>query len=471
MPTFTAIALDRFLEPGASRSVDKSGPNSRPIPNLRSANNSKLERGNSTSVIERRPPRPQISPALYATPETTPLPDSPSSFPPSPYIINHKRRGPRLMKSASEVDVLSRTKTLDNDVVNGNSDVAETNTVDSTKNGILTSTIPGSKIPDNDQEERENGIHDSHIEEERHDGVIRGPVVVQHAVNGVHTGKIGSNHVELGSSNMHIDFDKGNGMVKPAVSSPERDLDSDDFFDPQDSMSVTSNTDEDISGAESSLKLATPIGEFYDAWEELSSESGLQTAVRNIEAELSEIRLSLLMEIEKRKQAEEALNDMRSQWEHIRQRLALVGVTLPQPIAVAEGEHTAAEPAEELCRQVNIARFVSHSIGRGIAKAEMEAEMEAQVEVKNFEIARLADRLQYYEAVNREMSQRNQDAIEMGRRNRQIMKLRQRWVWGSIATAITLGTAALAWSYLPSGDASVSSNGSQASESNDAAKQ
>lgn len=38
--------------------------------------------------------RPQMSPSLYATPTEIPLPNSPSSFPPSPYIVNHKGRGP-----------------------------------------------------------------------------------------------------------------------------------------------------------------------------------------------------------------------------------------------------------------------------------------------------------------------------------------------------------------------------------------
>nr|GFC36951.1 hypothetical protein CTI12_AA533660 [Tanacetum cinerariifolium] len=46
----------------------------------------------------------QISPALYTTPEPTPLPDTPTSFAPSPFIVNHKRRGPRLSKAFSEDD-------------------------------------------------------------------------------------------------------------------------------------------------------------------------------------------------------------------------------------------------------------------------------------------------------------------------------------------------------------------------------
>jgi D-tyrosyl-tRNA(Tyr) deacylase len=105
--------------------------------------------------------------------------------------------------------------------------------------------------------------------------------------------------------------------------------------------------------------------------------------------------------------------------------------------------------SEELRCQLEVARFVSDSLGRGMAKAEVEMEMESMLETKNFEITRLSDRLHYYEAVNREMSQRNQEAIEVARRERQKRKKRQRWIWGTIAATITLGSAALAWSYIP----------------------
>jgi hypothetical protein len=148
---------------------------------------------------------------------------------------------------------------------------------------------------------------------------------------------------------------------------------------------------------------------------ELSSESGQQPSPspHHNGAELREMRLSLLMEIEKRKQAEEALDNMQSQWQRIRQELALVGLSLPAcPDDVPESDQPSdVNPVEEICQQIYLARFVSESIGRGIAKAEAEIEMEAQVEAKNFEIARLLDRLHYYEAVNRELSQWNQEVI------------------------------------------------------------
>ena len=137
-----------------------------------------------------------------------------------------------------------------------------------------------------------------------------------------------------------------------------------------------------------------------------------QNSTYDIEAELREVRLSLLVEIEKRKQAEESINNMRSQWESIRQGLYQAGIILPAYLnATAEDEQLTSDPVEDLCQQGYIARFISNAIGKGIARAELETEMEAQLEAKNFEIARLLDRLHCYETMNREMSQRNQEAV------------------------------------------------------------
>jgi len=143
---------------------------------------------------------------------------------------------------------------------------------------------------------------------------------------------------------------------------------------------------------------------------ELSSDSGTQNFHRDIEADLREIRMSLLMEIEKRKQVEESLNSMQSQWEKLRQGLSQVGIVLPAD-PTAEGGQLSSDPMEDIFQQLYITRFISNSIGRGIARAEVEMEMEAQLELKNFEIARLLERLHCYETMNREMSQRNQEAV------------------------------------------------------------
>ncbi|CAI0392341.1 unnamed protein product [Linum tenue] len=405
MPTFSAIALDRLLEPGASKSVDKSTPQPKPPPPRPS-----LHRRNSTSITERSPHRPQLTPSLYTTPEATPVPpSSPTSYTSSPYIINHKRRGPRLSKSASVDNIASQRKALDKDEAEGSSKSAESQ-----------------------------------------------------QINGHHEGAKARSNGKAGSTNLR------HGILKDNDSSGARDSDIEDFFDPQESMSHASNTDsEDNVGSSAMQNSSVQMAEFFDAWEELSSESGIQSALHDFQSELGGTRLSLLMEIEKRRQAEDALKTVESQWQRIRQQLALAGLTVPRcPIDVAESDepNSTTDPAEELCQQLDVVRFVSSSIGRGIARAEMEVEMEAQLEAKNFEIARLVDRLRYYEAVNREMSQRNQEAVEMARRNRQVQKRRQRWVWGSIAAAITLGTAALAWSYLPPRDGSAASTSSSSVE-------
>lgn len=145
---------------------------------------------------------------------------------------------------------------------------------------------------------------------------------------------------------------------------------------------------------------------------ELSSDAATQNSASDVEAELREMRLSLLMEIEKRKQAEESLNNMRNQWQSIRQGLYLAGIILPADLtAVAEGEQLNSDPVEDLCQQLYVARFISNTIGRATVRTEVEMEMEAQLESKNFEIARLMERLHCYETMNHEMSQRNQEAV------------------------------------------------------------
>ena len=110
------------------------------------------------------------------------------------------------------------------------------------------------------------------------------------------------------------------------------------------------------------MKYSSP-GEFFDAWEELSSEGGTQNSTIDFEAELCEMRLSLLMEIEKRKQTEESLNSMKSQYERIRQGLYSAGIVLPANLtAVAGADQLNSDPMEDLCQQVHVARFISNSL-------------------------------------------------------------------------------------------------------------
>ncbi|CAH8365632.1 unnamed protein product [Eruca vesicaria subsp. sativa] len=411
MPTFSAIALDRMLEPGAASTSANTVPTTTssyyskpPIPN-------KLENGKGT--------RPKMSPALYATPDAIPLPNSPSSFPPSPYIINHKSRGPpRLLKSSSEANVASsQQKTLEEEGVTSGADVKASPRRKSTSFSFPISEATEEDYTDFDFE-----------------GVVDGPVGSW--------SPLGNGKSELDNATAS-DLEWENNVPEPVTGKADKESESEDFYDPGESASFTSNTDV---GEEGSNRLATPVGEFYDAWDELSTDSGMQSSVNNTESELREIRLSLLMEIEKRKQTEEALEQMQIHWQRLREQLAQVGVFIPIDPTTSTNNMNL---SEELRCQLEVARFVSDSLSRGMAKAEVEMEMESMLETKNFEITRLSDRVHHYEAVNREMSQRNQEAIELARRERQKRKKRQRWIWGSIAATITLGSAALAWSYIP----------------------
>ncbi|XP_059659126.1 uncharacterized protein LOC132305508 [Cornus florida] len=243
----------------------------------------------------------RMSPALYATPEPTPLPDSPTSFPPSPYIINHKRRGPRLLKSFSEVGVATCKQAVDERDVSENVNNPEKEVADKTNDVTFTVAVP------------------SPVEEEH--------------VNGSYDGVLGRSDLALTSAKSNTEAESNNGV-----------------------------------GVEQSLNLTPPIPEFFDAWEELSSENGPQASLPDVEEELREIRLSLVLEIEKRKQAEETLKYMQSRWLRIREQLSLVGLTLADPIDVVENEKLQVDPAEDLSQQVHIARFVSNIIGRGTAR-------------------------------------------------------------------------------------------------------
>ncbi|KAJ6797156.1 Uncharacterized protein M6B38_110330 [Iris pallida] len=398
MPHFTAIALDRLFEPGPQSSKPP------PVP---------VRLGRALSYSEKKiiPPRPPhtVSPSLYATPEVTPLPDSPSSFPPSPYIVNHKRRGPRLLESLSQNDVVSGGDS-------GSSALNQKVEVPSPKDVQLEVIKNG------------NGVNN-----------VQGNAVL---VDKEENGK--SLALEIGG-----------------------DAELEDFCDFMDSKSTASTTDvDDIAGGERLWKPCTPGAEFYDAFEEISSDSGTRSSCRNVEDELLEMRLALLTETERRKQAEEALENFQNQWQNLRQQLSLVGLKLPAlPAVTDDTAEQPNNPAEELYEQVFIAKFVAATVGRACSRAEVEMEMEPQIQSKNFEIARLSDRLQYYEAANREMSQRNQEAVEMARQQRHRRKRRQRWLWSSIGLAVTLGSAAIAWSYIPASKPSSHEGGTSTSHS------
>lgn len=143
---------------------------------------------------------------------------------------------------------------------------------------------------------------------------------------------------------------------------------------------------------------------------EISSDGATRSS-QCMDDDLREMRLSLLMEIERRKQAEEALENWQKEWKKLSDHLSLIALTLPPPSLAEDTDDSSMDPGAELCQQITVSQLVAAAIARGFARAEVETDMETKIAAKNFEIARLSDRVQYYEAANREMSQRNQEAI------------------------------------------------------------
>ncbi|CAN6446636.1 unnamed protein product [Victoria cruziana] len=340
------------------------------------------------------------SPALYRTPERTPVPDCSSSFPPSPYVINHKRRGPNLSRDSSRIDVAASSSKAGNEVQTGK----EKSTV------CL---------------ENNNGV--SIIE-----------------ANGTNTKNFADERWKDNSTCTKIIDDEAAAEHRPFCA--DKRGENEDFFDPQDSMSVSSSTEvEDRSSLERPYRNPSQAGEYYDAYEELSSD-GASTPIpytysQAIEKELHALRSDLLMEVERRKQAEQASDNMINQWQRVQQELSAAGILLPA--FAASGNGTAEfDLAGELKQEIIVTRVVADAIGRGCARAEVESEMGRKIDSKDFEISRLRDRIQYYETVIHEMSQRNQAAVDMARRQRLRRKRRRKWIWCSFGLVAAIGTAA-----------------------------
>lgn len=132
----------------------------------------------------------------------------------------------------------------------------------------------------------------------------------------------------------------------------------------------------------------------------------------NVEAELHAARLNLSEEIEKRKKAEEALVLMRNQWQRIVCHLSQAALSFPMTSETGETP-LEIESVEQSCQEYIFLKFVSEAVVRDQARAETEADAKAIIDAKNQEIARLQDKLQYCETVNREMSQRNREIMGM----------------------------------------------------------
>ncbi|KAG9460043.1 hypothetical protein H6P81_004551 [Aristolochia fimbriata] len=402
MPTFTAAALERLIDPGDTTTSHTKTKSS-------SLKQLKTQNGNNVP-IPGKSSRLYFSPALYTTPDPTPVPDFPASSP-SPYVYNRKRRDFSRRENPSlgaqtpcraPVEEAISLQPQDHDQLSPNTP-------------IVPEAAPSSASPPSSAHQPDGDEH-----RDRDDN--------------------------LSSTQEFVYEPSGESHLKGCS-----DLD-DDFFAPHASLSVVS--DEGGNPTRDCWRYASDMSqsEFYDAREEFFSDGSSchssPSSDLNIEAELRAIRFSLLEEIRRRKLAEQAVADMCEQWHLIGQKMSELGISSD---VVTNFEEMGPDVglADQLCEEVVVARVVAEAVGRGCARAEWEAAAEAIVNSKNHEITRLRDKLQYYEAVNQEMSLRNQEIVETARQGRLRRKRRLRWMWTCIGTSFVFGASVLSYLYLP----------------------
>ncbi|GAA0164659.1 hypothetical protein LIER_20246 [Lithospermum erythrorhizon] len=365
-----------------------------------------------------------ISPALYTTPAPEPIPEGSSEYSPSPspYIVNHKRRGG------------DRGRIIKGDLGFGEG------------NEVIGENLLGVEV--------ENGVFEIKREEEKDDlGLEEEIEVTGENIWGVEVGNEGIFGVENEIfGNLDPVGGDGGRRIEVIGDNVEVENEISEYLDrvgglkfEMDSVGSVNEGGKSIKGVESQSFISAQ-GEFFDAIEEFSTDGSFssgQLRGHSIESEIRAIRLSLLEEIEQRKTSEDTLKLMQNQWQRISNLLARVGLAL-HALPTVDGESL-----EQLTQEVIVTKFVAEAVGHGVARAEAELISQTILESKDQEISRLRDRLQYYEAVNLEMSQRNQEIVEVSRRKRQKRQKQRKWLWSCIGLSIVIGATVIASSYLP----------------------
>ncbi|KAJ0780948.1 hypothetical protein HanPI659440_Chr06g0243621 [Helianthus annuus] len=172
--------------------------------------------------------------------------------------------------------------------------------------------------------------------------------------------------------------------------------------------------------------------------------SSIASCRGNVELELCSTRLNLLVEIEKRKAAENDVAAMFTHWHRVGNFLLA-----PSSSDSSSTIRFDINAVKQLSEEVIVARFVADSLGKAEAKAEAELAAQVIIASKDKEICRLRDRMQYYEAMIHEMSQNNLESMEVARRHRERKRGQRKWLWGCIGMSIAIGASIIAYSYTP----------------------
>ncbi|KAL0919804.1 hypothetical protein M5K25_011924 [Dendrobium thyrsiflorum] len=335
------------------------------------------------------------SPALYATPELAPIPDV-SSIASSPniYVVNHKRRDGGSRKAApSRVEGFEDK--LEADVLNGGDAIS--------LSGIL------GKGKEKEEEEKKKKFV----------GWVGDAEIVEEVNNDFLDPRDSANVGPSGS-----DVEDGDSMRRGCLENQPRSQD-----------------------------------EYYDTAEDFFSDGSLSNSSpslkRGTENELRLLKQSLIEESSKRKIAEENVLYLNKQFEKLLKCLSQSRSSLRESLNLVNLKNEI-DPTE-LCQEFVVLKNVSEALETELAKGEVEETFMEIILNKNHELSRLRDRMMYYEAMNREMSQRNLEAVDQARKRRLRRNRMRKWIWTCVGLSITAGASLLAYSYLPHQENTISS--------------
>lgn len=359
-----------------------------------------------------------MSPLFPSQPHTQPSPPqariSPPPFSPSPYVLNFKRR---VFESANDVsaDAASYVSTQTasgqfreaTSSIRGESEVAGSNS----------KTVPNEAgvLSVREVQDRLRFGGNSFDRHER--SRVKSIDKVEKLMSNPGTKSVG---------------DKDNGQRQQESGWELRSRNGSNGKQDYDSLSISSsNREEFFDAPEEPFDDSTSDEESVRAQRTPRSKSGGR---RDVDGNLKSL---LDQEIKRRMAAEDAMAVLQLQCTEMASNLAS-GDEESRDL-----NDTGGNDCDSDSQRLVVAKVVAYSVARGAARAEVDVEMENVVVEKNREIARLRDKLHYYELVNQEMSQRNQEAFELARTRRHVRRNRNQWLMVCAGSVLCMGVSAI----------------------------
>ncbi|KAL2654202.1 hypothetical protein R1flu_022330 [Riccia fluitans] len=446
MSVFSITALDRLIESDRRSSAKQMSPS--------------MEKQGDATLAERRP----LYAAAYPYPSIplSPRPRSPSptDFSPSPYVVNHKRRVPNGLdnKRASQ------------------------------QNGFhVSEKIPGSRPTESQDPVPRSGKENVSLDspslnglegKQGHEARLSQSSSLTRELESNNSGGGREYHHEVKKKNFDDSFRHGSrvtateeklkgrraGWERRDMSSKADDTRGKQKLEERLEQQTSARERTKIDSGSASSSTSSPhvppsdsssitAEEWFDAPDApLSEDSSDDEGFRNTPGKSipssrgapdPDIASHLAEEIKRRIKAEEALKALQQQRDGMVQLLSSAGVSLSPSDSSLLGENGLEMRISQFeAERLSVARTVAVAVAIGAVKAEAEAELQSVLAEKSKEIARLRDKLQYYETLNHEMSQRNQEAIEIARQTRRRRRRRQRFAALGFSAAICVGVSA-----------------------------